>query len=233
MANFGTHITVAAAASGLMASLCLQVGFVSEREALLLMLMGTMGGILPDIDLNYSYPSRIMFAFFGIGAAFAVIFAKASEWSIIELWLAGIASFWLVRYPIWTVFHKYTKHRGMVHSIPAAILVLLLVTRFSYEVLDKSAFLAWLVGSFAFFGFIIHLILDELYSVDFMNKRLKRSFGTAIKFYNPKSHTRSWVIIGLVIIAAFLVPSPSQFIDTFATKEAYVIIFNRLLPSWL
>lgn len=233
MANFSTHITVAAAASGLLASLCLQVGFVSERDALLLMFMGSIGGILPDIDLHYSYPSRIMFAVFGVAAAFSVIFAKASEWSILELWLAGALCFLAVRYPIWEIFHKYTKHRGMVHSIPTAFIVLFLVTRFSYEVLGKSEFMAWLVGSFAFFGFLVHLLLDELYSVDFMNRRIKRSFGTAVKFYDKKSHTRSLGLIALAILAALFTPDSHQFVDTFTSKEAYVIIFDRLLPSWL
>jgi len=120
----------------------------------------------------------------------------------------------------------------MVHSIPTAFLVLFLVTRFSYEVLEKSEFMAWLVGSFAFFGFLIHLLLDEMYSVDFMNRRIKRSFGTAIKFYDRKSHKRSWTVIALAVLAAFFVPDPHQFVDTFTTKEAYVIIFDRLLPNW-
>ena len=32
-------------------------------------------------------------------------------------------------------------------------------------------------------GYLMHLVLDEAYSVDFNNKRIKRSFGTALSLY--------------------------------------------------
>ena len=35
-------------------------------------------------------------------------------------------------------------------------------------------------------GFMTHLILDELYSVDFRGVRLKKSFGTALKFWSTR-----------------------------------------------
>jgi hypothetical protein len=37
-------------------------------------------------------------------------------------------------------------------------------------------------------GFLTHLILDEIYSIDVHGVRLKKSFGTALKFYS----TRGW-----------------------------------------
>lgn len=231
MANFNMHISVATVASGLVATLCLQVGFVSTQDALLLTLIGTLGGILPDIDLSYSYPSRIIFSLLGLGGAFTIIFAKANEWSVLELWLVGTLVFVLIRFPLWRVFHQNTRHRGMVHSVPAALLTLFVTTIFSYYVLEKSAFTSWLMGSMAFFGFIIHLILDELYSVDFMNRRIKRSFGTAFKLYDKKYHGRSLTIISLMFVAAAFTPSSDAFIDTFTTPNAYAVIYDRLLPS--
>lgn len=231
MANFNMHISVATIASGLVATLCLQVGFVSTNDALLLTLMGTLGGILPDIDLSYSYPSRIIFSLLGLGGAFTVIFAKASQWSILELWLAGIVIFSLIRFPLWYVFHQHTRHRGMIHSIPTALLTLFTTTIFSYYLLEKSSFTSWMMGSMAFFGFIIHLILDELYSVDFMNRRIKRSFGTAFKLYDYKYHGQSLTIIALMYVAAAYTPSPERFINTFTNPNAYITIYDRLLPS--
>ena len=32
-------------------------------------------------------------------------------------------------------------------------------------------------------GYLMHLVLDEAYSVDFNNKRIKRSFGTALSLF--------------------------------------------------
>ena len=37
-----------------------------------------------------------------------------------------------------------------------------------------------------FVGFLTHLILDEMYSVDVYDTRIKASFGTALKFYDGK-----------------------------------------------
>ena len=79
MANFNTHVTIAAAGSGLLSVLCLQVGMVDHTEALILALLGTIGGILPDIDLEHAYPSRIMFALFAIMGAFLVVCACYSS----------------------------------------------------------------------------------------------------------------------------------------------------------
>ena len=34
-------------------------------------------------------------------------------------------------------------------------------------------------------GFLSHLLLDEMFSVDLRGTRIKRSFGTAMKFWAP------------------------------------------------
>ncbi len=36
--------------------------------------------------------------------------------------------------------------------------------------------------------YIIHLLLDELYSVDLENRRVKKSVGTAFKFFSVSSN---------------------------------------------
>ena len=46
---------------------------------------------------------------------------------------------------------------------------------------NKADSLAWLSGGFVFLGGLIHLLLDEIYSVDLRNIKIKRSFGTALK----------------------------------------------------
>lgn len=230
MANFSTHISVAAAGSGLLSVLCLQVGLAEPREALMLALLGTIGGILPDIDLQHAYPSRIMFSLFAILAAFMVVFSSENNLSIVELWGVGLLTFGLIRFPVWMIFHQYTTHRGSVHSLVAAVLSMFLMTAFAHHVMDKTPFVAWLFGLFVFLGFVLHLVLDELYSVDFMNHRIKRSFGTALKILDWKKREKSTALVVATVIAWALVPDSHAFWDTLLSADTYRIIGARLLP---
>jgi multisubunit Na+/H+ antiporter MnhG subunit len=230
MANFSTHITVAAAGAGLLSVLCLQVGLAEPREALLLALLGTIGGILPDIDLRHAYPSRIMFSLFAIIAAFMVVFSRKNDLSIVELWGIGLITFGVVRFPIWMIFHQYTNHRGSIHSLVAAVLFMFLTTAFAYHVMGEIPFMAWLFGLFVFLGFVLHLVLDELYSVDFMNTRIKRSFGTALKILDWKKREKSAAMVMAVFLAWVIVPDSRAFWDTLLSPETYKIIGSRLLP---
>ncbi|MGB1011948.1 MAG: metal-dependent hydrolase [Thiolinea sp.] len=230
MANFNTHVTYAAAGSGLLSVLCLQVGMVDQRDALTLALIGTIGGILPDIDLQRSYPSRIMFSMLGIFVAFLMIFSLENDLSILELWLVGIGTFVLIRFPLWQAFHHNTTHRGSVHSIMAGLLAALSTTAISFHILGKDDFTAWLGGLFLLLGFLLHLILDEIYSVDFTNRRIKKSFGSALKILDTRKQFKSALITGLTFMVWFITPDETRFWDTLTSPQTYQVIASRFLP---
>lgn len=230
MANFNTHITVAAVASGLLATLCLQVGFIGPEDALLLTLAGTIGGILPDVDLQRSYPSRIIFSLLGMILSFLWIFSTKNKLAIIELWVIGLIIFAVIRYPVWMIFHKYTKHRGAIHSLLAAFSFGFLSVAMSFNFFDKTAFVSWLIGTLVFYGFIIHLALDELYSVDFSNRRIKRSFGTAMKIIDIKQWAITGILIGVGGSSLWFSPSSNVFMNTFTSAETYRMIWERMFP---
>lgn len=231
MANFNTHITVAAAASGLMSILCLQVGLATHNEAMLLALTGSIGGILPDVDLQRSYPSRIMFSLIATLAAFAMAFSMENDLSIVELWILGLITFLTIRYPIWMLFHEYSTHRGSIHSITAALTATFVTASLAHHWLGHTAFTSWLVATFMLFGFLIHLILDEIYSVDFSNRRIKRSFGTALKLIDTRKPIKAILLAFLALLAWYGAPSSNHFWDTLTSKETYQIIQARMLPD--
>lgn len=228
MANFNTHFGVAAVGSGMLATLCLQVGFVDAKEALLLATAGVIGGILPDIDLHYSHPSRILFSLLGIVLAFLWVFSAENDMSIIELWGAGLGIYLLVRFPIWSAFHKLTVHRGAIHSIGTAVFAGLITSVISYHMFGRTPFVSWLLAWFVFLGFILHLALDELYSVDFMGHRLKRSFGTAMKLLDFKNHISIGITTFGIVFTWLFTPDSRQFIDTLMSVETYRLILERL-----
>ncbi len=229
MANFNTHVTIAAAGSVLLSVLCLQVGMVDHTEALILALLGTIGGILPDIDLEHAYPSRIMFALFAIMGAFLVVFATENNLSILELWGVGLVTFAIIRFPVWMLFHEYTHHRGSIHTIVAGLFFMFATAAFGYRVMAKDPFTSWLMGLFVFLGFILHLGLDELYSVDFMNNRVKKSFGTALKILDWRRLDKSTALVVVTILAWALTPKSANFWDTLFSLDTYRIIGSRFL----
>jgi len=231
MANFNTHITVAAAASGLMSVLYLQVGLVDKSEVALLALAGTFGGILPDIDLQSSYPSRILFSLLATLMAFAAVTAMGNNFSVLELWLVAVGSFLVIRYPVWRFFHKYTRHRGSTHTVIAAFLSMFITAIFVHHWLEYSPFTAWIVASFMLFGFLIHLLLDEIYSVDFSNRRIKRSFGTALKLWDTRKPVETVALASFTFLMWYLSPSAQVFWDTFSNWQTYKTIATHLVPT--
>lgn len=228
MANFNTHLGVAAVASGMLATLCLQVGFVDAKDSLLLATVGVIGGILPDIDLHYSHPSRILFSLLGIVITFFWVFSAKNQLPIIQLWIAGLGIYLFVRFPIWAVFQKLTVHRGSIHSIATALLFCFITAALSFHIFGRPAFVSWLIALFIFIGFILHLLLDEIYSVDFMGHRLKRSFGTALKLLDTKERISSAVIVVSCFIVWFFTPDASQFLDTLSSAETFQLIKQRM-----
>ncbi len=231
MANFQTHLSYAAAASGLLSVLCLQIGLVDQRDAFNLAMLGTIGGILPDVDLQRSYPSHILFSLLGMFLAFLMVFSLEKELSILELWLVGLGTYLTIRYPIWYIFHQHATHRGSTHSLLSATLAAFTTAAMSYHLLQKDSLTAWLLALLMFLGFILHLLLDEFYSVDFMNYRLKRSFGSALKICDTRKPYKTLLLIALTGIAWLATPDSKDFFDILLSHQTWQIILSRFFPS--
>lgn len=233
LANFNTHITIAAAGAALVSTLCLKAGYVGIDEALLMTGAGTLGGILPDIDLKYSHPSKLLFSLLGVAAALTWMFSSSYPISVLELWVAGLGIYLIVRYPLWFVFHKITVHRGSIHSLAAALLAALLTSACCSSLFGTSPFVAWLIALSMFCGFVLHLLLDEVFSVDFMGIRIKQSFGSALKLLDFNHLTGSSVILVLCIVTWFATPDAGEFVATLKARETRLGFVEALKPTWV
>ena len=58
------------------------------------------------------------------------------------------------------------------------------------------------------FGYVVHLLLDELYSLNLFGSRSKRSLGTAFKFWTPHSGAATLAVYLLCLAAFVLAPDP-------------------------
>ncbi|MGI9406988.1 MAG: metal-dependent hydrolase, partial [Hyphomicrobiaceae bacterium] len=73
-----------------------------------------------------------------------------------------------------------------------------------------------------------------IYSVDFNNNRVKRSFGTALKFFDLKHPTASVAMAGAALLTFFLTPEINTFVSVMTDPEVWAYLGDRLLPdgSW-
>jgi len=231
MANFATHIGVGTVVCGGLATLTLAADVISPESLVAVTLAGVLGSVLPDIDLKDSRASRAFFSALAVFISFCVLFVNAQSYSIAELWVLWLGSFVLVRYGAAAAFHRFSYHRGIWHSLLAAFFFWFLTAIVFKHVLGRHEGVAWLAGGFMFIGYITHLLLDELFSVDLMGKRLKTSFGTALKFFDSRHVGDTSLVAVLTVIAFLLTPPSGAFVNGITSPQLWTGLHQRLLPD--
>jgi hypothetical protein len=230
MANFTTHIGVGTVACGMLATLTLAADVVAPENLVAVTLAGVLGSVLPDIDLKDSRASRAMFAGLAAFFSFAVLFTCAEKFSIAELWLLSGTTFFFFRYVVHAIFHRMSYHRGIYHSVLAGVMFAFLTAIVYRYLLGRHEGVAWLAGGFMFIGYMVHLVLDEIYSVDVMGTRVKRSFGTALKFYDGRRIDHSVAMAIATVAALYLTPPTKTFVDGMASPNMWTGLRQRMLP---
>lgn len=145
----------------------------------------TIGGLLPDLDSHSGVPVRELF---NLAAALVpmLIWRRLmnAQLSDEELFVYLGLIYLFIRFVLSKVFKHFSVHRGMYHSIPGMLIAGLVIYLCYHHPLFKTRlFLA--VG--VMIGFLSHLLLDELYSVDFNGLRIKlnKYAGSAVKLFSP------------------------------------------------
>jgi len=203
MANFKTHIAVAGAASLTATGACLQVDIITQSQALLLLPLGIIAGVLPDIDSDHSVSARLVFGLLGFAVASALVFSCQGEMHVFALLLLASAGGLSMRYIILYIFTRITIHRGLFHSLPAALLSGLLVALIGVHVFHCAVNIAWLAAAFVSGGYVLHLLLDEIYSVDLTRGAFKQSFGSALTLFSTSSRV-SYLLLYLAVSLGFV-----------------------------
>ncbi|MGE0022797.1 MAG: metal-dependent hydrolase [Hyphomicrobium sp.] len=231
MANFTTHIAVGTVVAGSLATLTLAADVIAPENLIPVTMAGVLGSVLPDIDLKASRPSRAMFAGLAIFFSFAVLFSVADRFSVVELLTLWLGTLALVRYGLHSAFHHLAVHRGIWHSILAGLFSAAATAVVFGNVLDRHAGVAWLAGGFMFIGFLVHLLLDEIYSVDVEDIRLKTSFGTALKLVDRRHPYATAAMTCALLLALWLAPSPSAFWNGLSSRDMWAGLNDKMLPK--
>ncbi len=233
MANFNTHLNVAFMVSGTMSLTVYKAGLIDDSGFLVCVALGTIGGLLPDLDSDNSTPIKLGFNITSFIFAFGLVMhwrGDLSLLSLIVLWLAGYS---FMRYVVFHVFTTMTVHRGVIHSVPYMAILGLGLTCLSYYGLHLPLTTSWFYGLFLFGGAMVHLSLDELYSVNLSNMKMKRSSGTAMKFYQPKD--KWWYLLLYTILALLVYAAPpfEMFWSRLSDPSAWAQLKVGILPNMI
>ena len=203
MADFQTHITT---------STVLGVGYgavgfhygVPPESCLLAAGLCSLAGMLPDLDSDSGRPLRETIGFCAAVVPMLMIDRFQHLGLTAEsMVLAGGLIYIAIRFGVAEVFKRYTVHRGMWHSIPAAATAALL----GFLVCScEDERVRWFKSGAVFLGFMSHLVLDEYYSFEVKRGRLrvKRSFGTALKMWSTRSLWANISTYGKLVVVGLL-----------------------------
>lgn len=226
MANFNTHLSIALTASVGTSLVAVNIHLITSADMLSLIFLGTLGGLLPDIDASNSRPVRLLFFVLALMGVATVLHAFKNHYEPYPLLLIVVGTYLFIRYGLFALFNRLTVHRGVFHSVLAALFFALLMICISYRFLHSGVLHAWLNGIFIAQGFIVHLLLDELYSVDLSNSRMKKSFGTALKLCSYSNPSASTLMTVFTILLYWMAPAPTPLAKVW--KETQV---NKYLTS--
>jgi len=207
MADFKTHLT---------ASTLLGVGYGGAAYAMyqlppsscvLAAGLCSVSGMLPDIDSGPGRPLKEITTFLAAVVP-AMLFDRLLHLGLSQssLMLVTAGLYVGIRFGLAECLKRYTVHRGMFHSLPAAVIFGQLAYLLFYDADPK---LRWFMAGSVVVGFLSHLLLDELYSVQWDGRpRLKKSFGTALKLFSDSWAANLSAYAKLGLLAFVMIKEP-------------------------
>ncbi len=143
---------------------------------------------MPDLDSDSGVPVRELFNVGAMVVPLLLVHNLAGHGFTLDQILALFGHMYVaIRFGLSQIFRHLTVHRGIFHSIPAMFIAGLVV--FDLHRGPTVGDRLYLAGG-TMLGFLSHLVLDELCSVDFKGKNfiLNKYAGSALKLFSP-----SWV----------------------------------------
>ena len=198
MADFKAHTSVGTLWGLLLGTVSVIGDFCSLIGGIVILFLAATSSAAPDIDSDTGRPRELVLSFLGIAIPIVLLFNISDSTSSENILAATLISFFLVRYILGYLLAKFTVHRGLWHSIPAAVLCseITYLLFFDLPVKVRLLYALSVLG-----GFISHLLLDEMYSVKVLALDTKRSFGTALKFTGP-SKLQTFLLYFLIFCSA-------------------------------
>ena len=158
-----------------------------------------LAGMLPDLDSDSGRPVREIFGLTALLVPLLLLRRMSHSGATPEgtVVLGGIL-YLLIRFGAAWLFKHLTVHRGMFHSIPAALIAAEIVFLAHDSPIPYGR--STLAGG-TFLGFMSHLLLDEIYSVDArgLKLRLNKAAGR-LKLFSQSipASVLTWLFLGVL-----------------------------------
>jgi membrane-bound metal-dependent hydrolase YbcI (DUF457 family) len=200
MAGYRTHITVSGVLGVGYGTASVMLAGFSPVEGMLAGVLTWFSGMLPDLDSDSGRPVREVFSLLAAFAPFAMM-GHLMAWGHNNyeiVTLLAVALYVGIRYGGQAILNRMSVHRGMFHSIPAMIIAAEIA--FLAFRTDSQQVKLLMAGGVAV-GFFSHLLLDEIYSVEWngLHVRLNKFAGSAVKFagksFLPNAITYSLLLV--------------------------------------
>jgi hypothetical protein len=212
MASFNTHISAGIVLGVATATFIAAKEILPQSGAFLVATAVTVGAIMPDLDSDTSVPFHIVSSLLAlIIGSLTYIYFKNILPDNGDIILRVIIAVLAVKFVVSPIIKKMTKHRGIWHSIPAAVIITI-GSFLSLQVVDLEMRLRFYIAVALGAGYLSHLVLDEGVSL-FRFKFLifwspKQSLGSALKL---AVESKMVTMIAYMIIAILLVASYPSF----------------------
>lgn len=199
MAAFRQHVTFSTVLGVGYAAGLRYVGIEWVHAALAGALCG-VSGMLPDLDSDSGRPVKELFGVLAVGMP--LLFLRRWEgagFSTEATMLLAAFAYFAIRFGLAWVFRHVTVHRGMFHSLPAAVIAAEAV----YLAHNCPGFYGRLtLAGGVLIGFLSHLLLDEIYSVDAsgLSIRLNKAAGSAMKLFSQSipATLLTWAVLAVL-----------------------------------
>lgn len=222
MPGYRTHITASSVCGALLGGAAWRFGDISVVSSVFAGALCAVGGLIPDIDSKTSQSFRRCLAILaGFSSLMLVSRLRDFPLDAEAVAIIGGGNFVLVWFFIGHLIQRLTVHRGMCHSIPTAIISGEIIFLLSSGSLFERNF----NGMAIFLGVMIHLTLDEFYSVETGAKsisgvRIKRSFGSALKLINFDDWKASLATFVILIVLTNLAINESEYTKRWEAQNA-------------
>ena len=202
MPGFRVHITGSTIVGAGYAAATWVIGDMPPTTCALAGGLCAVSGMLPDLDSGPGIPLKESVAFAAAVVPLLMIHRfEQMGFPMEAIILIGAAIYLAIRFGMTWLLQNYSVHRGMFHSLPAALIA------------GQVAFLAfgaeeplrrYFIASAVVLGFLTHLVLDEIWAVrmGLFGPKVKKSFGTALKFYGSEAWSNLLTYVLVIVLGA-------------------------------
>lgn len=217
MATFEQHVNIAVIITGITITPIYTYGLINTSEAFILLTLGLIGGILPDLDSDTSKAVQIAFKIMSTFLPLLLLLSTQESLTLLDMLLIWLIAGLILQIIFTKLFLNFTRHRGVFHTIPMGIMFGLLIISLFENYLNFNIYFSTLAGVFLFLGFNIHLLLDEFISLNAFGMKVKKSLGTAFKLYD-KNNIAGSILLYIITSILFI------FIDI--DEKVFTDLFN-------